>query len=265
RRRRHRSPSAAPARAEDRRRAPLRVHRSRVACPWSWLSGEHAAVAIDGGVCLGVEGDGAERAEERDAGERDLRARLNLEHVAARERPVDSQLKRNVCVPLGARERLESGLLGLPGRRCLDGGPDGVAGRLFGCELSLLDPGEQRHQEHERQQDTGEKEQPGDDPLTLLTVQPTDEPAHGTASAWGSGSSGSLALPVAAGRRRGSAKSRGACPLPVIAPSSACSDPRGRSPAPVPPAAVSTPAARSTPACGPPVAAARTPSWAAAM
>ena len=50
----------------------------------------------------------------------------------------------------------------------MDGGANGVAGRLLGREPALLDPREERHEEEQWNQDTSEEDQPGDESLTGL-------------------------------------------------------------------------------------------------
>jgi hypothetical protein len=108
-----------------------------------------------------------------------------LQDAAARERPVEPKLEWEIRLALRALERLLGGLLRLLGRGCFDGGANGVAGRLSGGELALLDAGEERDEEHQREQHAGEKEQPGDDPLPVPVSQPAGKPDHGAASACG--------------------------------------------------------------------------------
>src|SRR5581483_10756084 len=213
-----------------------------------------------------MDGERAELADEGERGEPDLGARLSPQDGATSERSVETQLEWDAALDLGAGDRIVGGLLRAAVGRCFDGGADCVAGGLGGGEAAVLDPGEGGDDEHDRKQHPGEQQQRRDEPELALFAAQLAEQDHGVAACSSAGycSSGRLALAVTAGRTRGTLKRWGACPLTRTVTSLPLTVALACIAAPAPPATARIASARLIPACGPPVAAARAPSWAAA-
>jgi hypothetical protein len=112
--------------------------------------------------------DGADRSEERDARQVDVRTDDGTEDAPPPELAIERELERLPGLSLRTIDgRRGSGLSG-GCRGCLHGGPNRVASGLLGRETTLLDAREERHEEEQGNQHTREEDQPGDERLTIL-------------------------------------------------------------------------------------------------
>ena len=135
-------------RRELRRARPEHVDAAHGADP----TPSEAPVAVDrrGGIAAHL--DGADRSEERDARQVDVRPDDGAEDAPPPELALERELERLVPSVPGARSTAADAAASAADRRgCLHGGADGVAGGLLGCETTLLDPREERHEEEQRE------------------------------------------------------------------------------------------------------------------
>ena len=146
---------------------------------------EEAAVAVDCCGCVAAHLDRADRSEERDARQVDVRPDAGAENASAAELALKRELERLSCLRPGAGDRRFRGGLGRCRRGRLHGGADSIAGGLLCGEPALLDPREERDEEEQRNQDAREEDQAGDERLSALRADAREEASHGAASAVG--------------------------------------------------------------------------------